>query len=396
MTSKRQYSRTLSSAWSTGGRTPAQPQAPSPPSPIPLPEVLTEATKSEKRLFAAAVFRSPETLASKYRNPKGLPEDLQRQERDLIKALPPRLLQSRSTSGRIANRWTCKVHESLDGDLLEALFYKVRYEAWGTHLNTLVPVKDRDAQELVANLRIISAYWIPPEDYEKLHMASPPRDDMYQDTNCDGCLLAAIAGDILCLEAVRIAIYSRKHRGGRLVPWLDAWIRVHGKDALHRIRERSETVGRIIRNTRRASFTTLERQAKKDKRERNKSLLDELKYRDRKLKSSDPFSPEARSYWGVNKSNGPSADSHAIPQKKEPNPIDHINGSGPNPPKNTEQVSPGQGAHSFYGDHFNPFDVYYNSDDDPLPDAESGYTSEYSAIDLSWHNREIERNGGWI
>ncbi|CAZ84653.1 unnamed protein product [Tuber melanosporum] len=396
MTSKQQHSKALSSIQSTGGRTSAQPQASSPPSPIPLPGVLTEATKSEKRLFAAVIFRTPETLASKARNPKGLPEDLQRREKDLIKALPPRLLQSRSTSGRIANRWACKVHEPLNGDLLEALFYKIRYEAWGTHLNTLVPVKNRDAQELVANLRIISAYWIPPGDYEKLYMASPPRDDMYQDTDCDGCLLAAIAGDIVCLEAVRIAIYSRKHRGGRLVPWLDAWIRVHGKDALHRIRERSETVGRIVRNTKRASFTTLERQIKKDKRERDKSFLDELKYRERKLKSSDPFSPEARSYWEANKPKGPSVDSHAIPQEGEPNPINHVNASGPNPPEITKQVPLGRRAHSFYGEHFNPFDVYYNSDDDPLPDGESGYTSEYSTIDVAWHYREIERNGGWI
>ena len=275
------------------------------------------------------------------------------------------------------------MHEALDGALLEALFYKIRYEAWGAHLNSLVPVKDKDAQELVASLRIITAYWIPLEDYEKLYMASPPRDDMYQDTDCDGCLLAAIAGDIVCLEAMRIAIYSRKHRGGRLVPWLDAWIRVHGKDALHRIRERSETAGRVIRNAKRASFTTREQQARKDKREREESFLDELKYKDRKLKSSDPFSLEARSYWEGKKPEGPFADSRR--------PTDHLNGPDPNPPETT-----GPGVHSFYGNHFNPFDVYYNSDDDPPPAGESGYTSEYSAVNIPEHHLEIERNGGWI
>lgn len=291
----------------------------------------------------------------------------------------------------MANRWACKVHEALDGDLLEALFYKIRYEAWGAHLNALVPVKDKDAQELVANLRIITAYWIPLEDYEKLYMASPPRDDMYQDTDCDGCLLAAIAGDIVCLEAMRIAIYSRKHRGGRLVPWLDAWIRVHGKDALRRIRERSETVGRVIRSAKRASFTTREQQARKDKREREQSFLDELKYKDRKLKSSDPFSLEAKSYWEDKRPDGAFADSHVIPRGRVPSPTDHVNGSDPNPPETTDP-----GVHSFYGNHFNPFDVYYNSDDDPLPAAESGYTSEYSAVNISEQYLEIERNGGWI
>ena len=283
------------------------------------------------------------------------------------------------------------MHEALDGDLLEALFYKIRYEAWGAHLNALVPVKDKDAQELVANLRIITAYWIPLEDYEKLYMASPPRDDMYQDTDCDGCLLAAIAGDIVCLEAMRIAIYSRKHRGGRLVPWLDAWIRVHGKDAHRRIRERSETVGRVIRSAKRASFTTREQQARKDKREREQSFLDELKYKDRKLKSSDPFSLEAKSYWEDKRPDGAFADSHVIPRGRVPSPTDHVNGSDPNPPETTDP-----GVHSFYGNHFNPFDVYYNSDDNPLPAAESGYTSEYSAVNISEQYLEIERNGGWI
>ncbi|PWW80137.1 hypothetical protein C7212DRAFT_361122 [Tuber magnatum] len=395
MTSKRQYPRALSSSWGTSGRIASQPQAPPPP-PLPLPEVLTEATKSERRLFAAAVFRTPETLASRPHNLKTLSEGVQRRERDLIKALPPRLLQSRSTSGRIANRWACKVHEPLDGALLEALFYKIRYEAWGTHLNTLVPVKDKDAQELVANLRITTAYWIPLDDYEKLYMASPPRDDMFQDTDCDGCLLAAIAGDIVCLEALRIAIYSRKHRGGRLVPWLDAWIRIHGKDALQRIRERSETVGRIIRSTKRASFTTLEQQAKKDKREREKSFLDELKYRERKLKSSDPFSPEARSYWEDKKPNDPYADSRAVPRGKGPSPIDRTYGSDPNPPESTGQVSLDRESRSFYGNDFDPLQVYCNSDDDPLPPTESGYTSVYSAVNLSEQYQVIERNGGWI
>ncbi|CUS09840.1 unnamed protein product [Tuber aestivum] len=220
-------------------------------------------------------------------------------------------------------------------------------------------------------------------------MASPPRGDMYQDTDCDGCLLAAIAGDILCLEAVRIAIYSRKLKGGRLVPWLDAWIRAHGKDALQRIRERSEIVGTIIRSARRASFNTLEKQAKKEKRWREKSLMDELKYRERKLKSLDPFSPEAKSYWGYREPNDPPADSHDAPRGKGPGTIDCV---GSNPPESAGQCSPVRRTPSFYGERFNPFDVYYNSDDDPFPPVQSGYTSAYSAIKLSNHYQEIERN----
>ncbi|RPB03379.1 hypothetical protein L873DRAFT_1801016 [Choiromyces venosus 120613-1] len=376
MTRKWKYSR--ASSWCISDRILPQPQALSPRSRLPLPEVLAGATESERRLFAAAIFRTPKTLSSK--------------ERALVEALPQGLLQSQSTSICVANRWACKVHELLNGALLQALFTKVRHEAWGTHLNTLVYVKDKDARELVANLRMVSAYWIPRKDYKRIYMESPPRDHMYQDTRCTGCLLAAIAGDIVCLEALRIAIYSRKHRGGRLVPWIDAWIGIHGKDALHRIRKRSETVGRIIRNTRRTSFNTLEQQAKKDKQDREKSFLDELKYKERKLKSSDPFSPEAKSYWEEKKpDHDPFPDSHAPPPGIVPNLIDQVDALKPNLSGNTEQTTLDPATPSFYGYHFNPFSDYYDSDDDSLTE-ESGYTSEYSAINRSEHYKLIERN----
>ncbi|RPA98993.1 hypothetical protein L873DRAFT_1807417 [Choiromyces venosus 120613-1] len=380
MTSKWKYSR--ASSWHISDGTLPQPQTLSPRSRLPLPEVLAGATESERRLFAGAVFRTPKTLSSK--------------ERALVEALPQGLLQSQSPSISAANRSVCKVHELLNGALLQALFTKIRHEAWGTHLNTLGYMKDKDARELVANLRIVSAYWIPRRDYKRIYMESPPRDHMYQGTSCVGCLLATIASDIICLEALRIAIYSRKHRGGRLVPWIDAWIGIHGNDALHRIRKRSETVGRIIRNARRASFKTLEQQAKKDKQDREKCFLDELKYKERMLKSSDPFSPEAKSYWEEKKpDHDPFPDSHALPMGIVPGLMDQVDALKPNPLENTEQTTLDLATPSFYGHHFNPFNDYSNSDDDSLTE-ESGYTSEYSAINCAEHYELIERNGGWI
>lgn len=220
-----------------------------------IPHPLVGELEEDRDLFAKAMCRPQIYLEARAKNSPDF-ESFQRYEKKRIKGLPAGMLQSGAAPSRLLGNASrpCKVHQMVDQKLLRALFVKIQNETLGEHFNALVPLQDESAQKLVRDLQNLSAYWICEGDFAKIYLAELPMGYRFQDVDCNGCILAAIGGDLVALEALRISVLTRARHGGRLVAWLDSWIKVHGIDHLIRIKEESARIGEAIRGLRPVSF----------------------------------------------------------------------------------------------------------------------------------------------
>lgn len=267
------------------GQPTKSPSTPIPPPPNKPPNLLVGKSEKDRALLARAIFRPQEYLAARA---MGAPEfkSYKRHEKQCIKGLPAEMLEPRGFQAwllRISVRGgPCKVHCRVDQKLLEALLRKIQGETSGWHFNTLVPLRSEDARNLVRDLRNLTAYWICERDFARMYMTEPPAGRYGYggprggDADCNGCILAAIGGDLVALEALRISVLTRTTGGGRLIAWLDSWIEAHEIGQLAQIKERSASIGQAIRALRRTAFVSRMKFRKEQRREERSAARNEF------------------------------------------------------------------------------------------------------------------------
>lgn len=204
------------------------------------------------------------------RNLPALLDNLEREEKEHIKALPGYMLRKpirehRFLPNRPHPKGFCKAHQELRPYIIGSLLHKVKSEVTGPHFNLLVPLHNPEAQALAESLRVINAYWTSPEDYAKIFVASRTTSILFQGNGCDACVLSAISGDTEALEALRTAGFSRKKTGGSLTPWIDSWLDLRGLEVQYDVQQRSERRARVIRKLKWGTLGTAGDKKKKKK-----------------------------------------------------------------------------------------------------------------------------------
>jgi hypothetical protein len=191
-------------------------------------------------------------------------------------ALLPRLAMS--LTGQPQKTHFCQTHKALNPYLFRRIFLQVSSECT-THIQRLVNSEYLEPQvtAFVKRMQSINSLWMSPDLYRVAYQAMPS-DPRYEriESNCEGCILAAVGGSPLILSDLRTSMLGRKKKKGRLARLLrvvEAWINWMGNS--EEIREESDVLAQSVRACRR-QMQMARRQLKRCMKEDVEEVMPEM------------------------------------------------------------------------------------------------------------------------
>ncbi|KAI9809157.1 MAG: hypothetical protein M1825_002447 [Sarcosagium campestre] len=149
----------------------------------------------------------------------------------------------------------CKTHAGLNAQLIRDLASHLEVEVSLNLTNLAVswPNLSLEHQTIIQQLRALIALWTPDSDLRHSFLVMPTRQWTFQSDRCDACMLARVGAHKPTVEALLVALLSRrKHNMPRapLIPWTRGWfsghrasprefaeVHLHARDLLHARRQ---------------------------------------------------------------------------------------------------------------------------------------------------------------